>query len=65
MKDQPWFRGKMSRDEACDLLRGARPGAFVVRVSVTQPGRYAVSVVQPGNKIEHMIIIPSWVCAFV
>jgi hypothetical protein len=63
MRDQPWFHGQMSREEACDLLRGRRPGEFVVRVSGTNPGLYAISVMQPADHIEHMLILPSWVGA--
>lgn len=60
MQAQSWFKGFLSREEACTLLDGQRPGTFVVRVSVSQPGHYAISVVQPKNHFEHMLILPSF-----
>ena len=61
MQAQAWFKDFLSREEACALLDGQRPGTFVVRVSVSQPGHYAISVVQPKNHFEHMLILPSFV----
>lgn len=61
LSEQPWFRGFMSRQEAKDILHGKKPGTFCVRVSESQPGHYAISVVQPGNHFEHMLVLPSWV----
>ena len=61
MSSQPWFRGFMTREEACALLDQKPTGSFVVRVSASQPGHYAISVVQPNNHFEHMLILPSWV----
>lgn len=35
------------------------PGSFIVRVSESQPGRYAISAIQ-GGAIQHLLVIPSY-----
>lgn len=59
LKDQPWFRGHMHRQEAIEELQPTRAGTFVVRVS-SEPGHYAISTKQDNGNIEHMLILPSW-----
>eukprot|EP00047_Mylnosiga_fluctuans_P003274 m.228326 g.228326 ORF g.228326 m.228326 type:complete len:239 (+) comp11728_c0_seq1:45-761(+) len=59
LETQPWFRGHMNRDQAIRELTGKPGGSFVARVS-SQPGRYAISVIQRGGNIEHMLILPSY-----
>jgi hypothetical protein len=34
-------------------------GSFIVRVSESQPGRYAISALQ-GSAIQHLLVIPSY-----
>eukprot|EP00056_Hartaetosiga_gracilis_P016139 m.4046 g.4046 ORF g.4046 m.4046 type:complete len:227 (-) comp3791_c0_seq1:50-730(-) len=59
---QPWFRGNegYQRQDATKELRDADPGTFVVRVSVSQPGHYAISTKTRSGKIVSMLILPSW-----
>eukprot|EP00039_Didymoeca_costata_P019072 m.336119 g.336119 ORF g.336119 m.336119 type:complete len:411 (-) comp17764_c0_seq1:253-1485(-) len=59
LSDQPWFRGFQNRDESERELRSCAPGGFVVRVSVSEPGHYAISCVQHGMDFDHMLILPS------
>jgi hypothetical protein len=59
LKDQPWFRGHMRRPEAVEQLTGKPAGSFLVRVS-SEPGHYAISVIQDSGKIEHMLILSSY-----
>ena len=35
-------------------------GSFVTRVSQSQPGHFALSVVQEGKHFDHMLILPSY-----
>ncbi|EGD74060.1 hypothetical protein PTSG_05752 [Salpingoeca rosetta] len=59
---QPWFRGAQSytRHDATTELAQAEPGTFVVRISQSQPGHYAISAKTTANKIVSMLILPSW-----
>jgi len=59
LSDQPWFRGFQNRDECEQELNAYPPGGFVVRVSVSEPGHYAISCIQHGNDFDHMLILPS------
>eukprot|EP00038_Savillea_parva_P007138 m.168008 g.168008 ORF g.168008 m.168008 type:complete len:403 (+) comp12909_c0_seq1:286-1494(+) len=56
---QDWFRGHQSREAATAELRGKPYGTFVVRVSQSQPGHYAISVTQPKG-MDHMLILPTF-----
>jgi len=49
----------MNREQSVQELGDKPGGSFLVRVS-SQPGRYAISVVQRGGNIEHMLILPSY-----
>jgi hypothetical protein len=57
---QPWFRGDMKREAAKKELEKKPVGAFVVRVSQSEPGHFALSVVQEGGKLDHMLVLPSF-----
>lgn len=59
LERQPWFRGKQQREEAEAELLGQSPGSFVVRVSTTEPGHYAISTVQFRGQMDHQLILPS------
>lgn len=59
LSKQPWFRGFQVRNEAETELRPQRPGSFVVRVSQSQPGHYAISAIQADGAFEHMLILPT------
>eukprot|EP00053_Salpingoeca_punica_P007697 m.70020 g.70020 ORF g.70020 m.70020 type:complete len:239 (-) comp14283_c1_seq1:1388-2104(-) len=59
LKNQPWFRGHMKRADAVDELQGRPAGSFLVRVS-SEPGHYAISVIQDNGRIEHMLILSSY-----
>lgn len=48
----PWFHGKISRDEAENLLRPRTDGLFLVRESTNFPGDYTLCVCYQ-NKVEH------------
>eukprot|EP00037_Helgoeca_nana_P024291 m.257709 g.257709 ORF g.257709 m.257709 type:complete len:431 (-) comp26599_c3_seq2:160-1452(-) len=56
---QPWFRGFQTRDDAHGELAGQTPGTFVVRVSQSEPGHYAISANQHKG-MDHMLILPSY-----
>jgi len=60
LSTQPWFRGFFDRSKANAELKGKDPGTFVTRVSTSQPGHFALSVVQDGGHIDHMLILPSY-----
>eukprot|EP00037_Helgoeca_nana_P002128 m.31959 g.31959 ORF g.31959 m.31959 type:complete len:221 (-) comp12382_c0_seq1:114-776(-) len=60
MAEQPWFRGDMKRDTAKKELQKKSVGSFVVRVSQSEPGHFALSVVQEGAKLDHMLVLPSF-----
>jgi hypothetical protein len=65
LHEQPWFRGFCGRGEAeSELKRNPSLGAFVVRVSESKPGHYAISVLQRDSKsrpkVEHMLVLPSY-----
>eukprot|EP00055_Hartaetosiga_balthica_P018783 m.135356 g.135356 ORF g.135356 m.135356 type:complete len:225 (-) comp9941_c0_seq1:136-810(-) len=59
---QPWFRGDetYNREDATRELSKTDPGSFVVRVSISQPGHYAISTKTKAGKIVSMLILPSW-----
>mmetsp|Transcript_16675 Transcript_16675/g.49035 ORF Transcript_16675/g.49035 Transcript_16675/m.49035 type:complete len:1171 (+) Transcript_16675:59-3571(+) len=59
LAQQEWFRGFCSRKDAESELRKMPSGAFVVRVSESKPGRYAISVLQ-GGVVQHLLVIPSY-----
>jgi len=63
LSEQPWFRGFQGRDEAKTELNGMPAGSFIVRVSQSQPGHYAISVIQDKKHYDHMLILPSQVDA--
>uniref|UniRef100_A0A8C4R8W2 Tyrosine-protein kinase n=1 Tax=Eptatretus burgeri TaxID=7764 RepID=A0A8C4R8W2_EPTBU len=52
----PWFHGKISRDQAENLLVPAETGLFLVRESTNYPGDYTLCVCAAG-KVEHYRII--------
>lgn len=54
----PWFFGKISRDQAEELLHGGEPGLFLVRESTNYPGDHTLSVCSPvAKKIEHYRVL--------
>jgi hypothetical protein len=60
MTTQAWFRKKgFGRAEAEAELSDKPIGSFLLRVS-SQDGNYAISVVRPGPKVEHMLVLPSY-----
>jgi len=62
LSDQPWFRGdpKYRREDADAELLPQNPGTFVVRVSFSQPGHYAISAKSKKGHVHSMLILPSW-----
>eukprot|EP00729_Bicosta_minor_P008169 gene8169-32321_t len=46
--------------DAKQKLDVSPPGTFVTRVSQSQPGHFALSVVQEGKHFDHMLILPSY-----
>eukprot|EP00035_Acanthoeca_spectabilis_P004255 m.101294 g.101294 ORF g.101294 m.101294 type:complete len:1152 (+) comp12506_c0_seq2:67-3522(+) len=59
LQQQQWFRGFYKRKDAESELRKSPQGSFIVRVSESQPGRYAISAIQ-GGAIQHLLVIPSY-----
>jgi hypothetical protein len=60
LSEQKWFRGFQGRQEAKDELAGKPPGSFITRVSASQPGHFALSVIQKNGHFDHMLILPSY-----
>jgi len=60
LEQQPWFRGFVDRHKSQDELRTAPIGTFVVRVSESQPGHYAITTVQERVGIKHILVLPSY-----
>ena len=65
LEHQPWFRGGdkyagYSRKSATKELTKTAPGTFVVRVSQSEPGHYAISVMRKKGSITSMLILPSY-----
>lgn len=52
----PWFHGKITRDQAEDLLQPREDGLFLVRESTNFPGDYTLCVAF-SNKVEHYRVI--------
>jgi len=55
----PWFFGKITREQAEDLLRDEPVGSFLVRESTNFPGDFTLSVCSPlpPGKIEHYRVL--------
>uniref|UniRef100_A0A7S1VQ07 Uncharacterized protein n=1 Tax=Sexangularia sp. CB-2014 TaxID=1486929 RepID=A0A7S1VQ07_9EUKA len=56
---QLWWHGDISGDEASDLLKGRKPGTFLIRFSATQRGCFASSYVGQDGTIEKGLIVGS------
>ncbi|XP_075923769.1 tyrosine-protein kinase CSK-like isoform X2 [Petromyzon marinus] len=52
MNSMPWFHGKISREEAEQLLMPRSDGLFLVRESTNYPGDYTLCV-SCGSRVEH------------
>ncbi|XP_025077024.1 tyrosine-protein kinase CSK-like isoform X2 [Pomacea canaliculata] len=52
----PWFHGKISRQQAEDLLKPRENGLFLIRESNNYPGDYTLCVCHNG-KVEHYRIL--------
>lgn len=44
LKSEDWYWGKITRDEAAELLKGKRDGSFLVRDSLAVEGEYTLTV---------------------
>jgi serine/threonine protein kinase len=53
---QSWFHGAIEKQEAESLLSGQPEGAFLVRLSTSQPGCFTISKVSRSLKIQHQRI---------
>ncbi|XP_063406024.1 GRB2-related adapter protein-like [Mytilus trossulus] len=56
--DEPWYHGKMSREEALVLLQKYKymgDGAFLVRESETSSGKYSLDVLVNGEPVHTRI----------
>ncbi|KAK7499721.1 hypothetical protein BaRGS_00009062 [Batillaria attramentaria] len=52
----PWFHGKITRQQAEELLRPREDGLFLIRESSNYPGDYTLCVCH-GGKVEHYRIL--------
>lgn len=52
-----WYHGKVSREEAESLLAGHMIGSFLVRENGHYPGDYTLSLVIPGDVVEHYRVL--------
>eukprot|EP00040_Diaphanoeca_grandis_P028526 m.165344 g.165344 ORF g.165344 m.165344 type:complete len:1263 (-) comp31382_c0_seq1:71-3859(-) len=64
---QPWFRGFYGREQAQkELIQTKEAGSFIVRVSESKKGHYAISVLQKQKskkdkfQVDHMLVLPSY-----
>ncbi|XP_062504431.1 crk-like protein isoform X2 [Corticium candelabrum] len=55
LADFPWYHGRIDRGTTESILRGRRPGLFLVRDSTSCPGDFVLSVSESG-KVSHYII---------
>jgi proto-oncogene C-crk len=55
LADYPWYHGRIDRGTTESILRGRRPGLFLVRDSTSCPGDFVLSVSESG-KVSHYII---------
>lgn len=46
----PWFHGRLTRQQAKDLLAKSPPGTFLVRFSETNPDNFSLTYVDAGEK---------------
>ncbi|XP_038074013.1 tyrosine-protein kinase CSK-like [Patiria miniata] len=56
LDDKPWFHGKITREEAEQLLEPWVTGSFLVRESTHYPGDYTLCVCT-DNRVEHYRVI--------
>jgi hypothetical protein len=63
MENQPWFEGFVKRTDAVAQLQGKPPGTFLVRVSETKPGHYAISVASTDG-VDQILIMPLYGARF-
>ena len=54
--DHTWFHGFMSYNESVNLLRGARPGTFLIRFSQSSPCALALVVVLGADEVQQFLI---------
>jgi len=54
---QDWFHGNISKNRAEQLLRTYREGYYLVRLSESTPGAFAISKVSQTKKINHQRIV--------
>ncbi|CAI2308727.1 unnamed protein product [Caenorhabditis sp. 36 PRJEB53466] len=57
VKNQVWYHGKLSRDDAHALLTS--PGDFLVRKSDHTPGQFVLSGITVDNEHKHLILLDS------
>ncbi|XP_014781693.1 tyrosine-protein kinase CSK isoform X3 [Octopus bimaculoides] len=57
LQTMPWYHGKVSREEAESLLAGHMIGSFLVRENGHYPGDYTLSLVIPGDVVEHYRVL--------
>ena len=51
-----WFHGFLSYSESVNLLRGAKPGTFLIRFSQSSPCAFALVVVLGANDVQQFLI---------
>lgn len=47
-----WYQSSITRDEAVNIVKGMKPGAFIVRDSQTVHGGYALTIKVPKDLIR-------------
>ena len=51
-----WWHGYLSSEEADFLLRGMPAGTFLGRMSVSNPGSFAIAFVDSSGKVNHILV---------
>nr|XP_033812398.1 SHC-transforming protein 2 [Geotrypetes seraphini] len=59
LRQEPWYHGKMSRQDAEKLL--CMDGDFLVRDSITNPGQYVLTGMQSGQPRHLLLVDPEGV----
>eukprot|EP00040_Diaphanoeca_grandis_P030782 m.182709 g.182709 ORF g.182709 m.182709 type:complete len:482 (-) comp32130_c1_seq1:69-1514(-) len=52
----PWFHGKITREQAEDLLHPRENGLYMIRESTNHPGCYTLCVCAPNDLVDHYLV---------
>ena len=58
LQNEPWYQQGLPRDIIIEILQSQKEGAFFIRESLSQPGKWALSV-RDKSSVQHYLIIKS------